>query len=214
MKVIIPYKNVSTPELKYCLRGIEKYVDNPEVTVIGDKPTWYKGNYIAFKEHPLIRYKSRNIYEKIKSYKNFLFFNDDHFLLRPWENAYHYSSRIGDMLNGNHISTPYRKTLENTFNLFGNIKNFDIHCPIYYKSLDLDYLDWDVSDGYCIKSIYCHLHGIHGTEYPDCKIRNLTYEKELRALLKDRLYFSTGNVMNKPMITILDELYPDKSQWE
>lgn len=215
MKVIIPYKDFKGPELRFCLRGIEKYVDQPEVILIGDKPHWFKGSHIPFKDHSLTRYKSRNIYEKIKGHKNFLFFNDDHFLLQKWENKYHYSGMLSDQLKKVNISGSYRKTIENTMDIFGDLKNFDTHCPIYYESLNLENLDWNISDGYCIKSIYCHLHGMEGEEYPDLKIRGLVYEEELRRLLKDRPYFSTGNLaMNKPMITILNELYPTKSIYE
>ncbi len=217
MKIIIPYRDFNGPELRYCLRGIEKFIDNPEITIIGDKPYWIRNvTHIPFKDNPLFKYKSRNIYEKIKGHENFLFMNDDHFLLKRWENKYHYSGTIKGQFN-NVVGGAYKQTLQNTLDVYGDIKNFDTHCPIYYKELYIDErssVDWNKGGGYCIKSIYCHLNGIEGEEYPDLKIRRLTYEKELRELIKDRPYFSTGDILDKPVITVLNELYPYKSKYE
>lgn len=213
MRIIIPYRDFRGPELKYCLRGIEKYIEDPEITIIGDKPHWLKNvAHIPFNDHPLLKYKSRNIYEKIKGHTDFLFFNDDHFLLKPWENKYHYSGMISEEM-GRTFGGAYLNTLQNTLDEFGDIKNFDTHCPIFYKKVEID-VDWQQSWGYCIKSIYCRLNGIEGEYYPDLKIRRLIYEKELRELIKDRPYFSTGDVLDKPVINVLNELYPEKSKYE
>lgn len=214
MTIIIPYKrNGSGEELRYCLRGIAKFIEDPEITIIGDKPNWVRNvTHIPFKDNPLFKYKSRNIYEKIKDHENFLFFNDDHFLLKPWENKFHYSGTIKQQFD-KVIGGAYKQTLQNTLDIFGDIKNFDTHCPIFYERLNID-VDWNKGGGYCIKSIYCHLNGIEGEEYPDFKVRRLIYEKELREAIKDRPYFSTGDALQPPTITVLNELYPEKSIYE
>lgn len=216
MKIIIPYKDFRGTELRYCLRGIEKFISDPEITIIGDRPQWLKNVvHIPFKDNPFIKFKSRNIYEKIKGYDNFLFFNDDYFLLAPFgEETYHYSGTIKQEMSQPYMRDTYRRTLQNTFDKFGDIKNFDTHCPIFYKHLNLD-LDWNQPWGYCIKSIYAMHACIEGTEYPDLKIRSLVYEEPLRKLLEGRPYFSTSNTaMTKPTITVLNELYPEKSKYE
>ncbi len=63
--------------------------------------------------------------------------------------------------------------------------------------------------------MYCYLAGIEGTEYPDLKIRNCLDEEKIKELIAGREYFSTGNhAINRPMINILNSLYPEKSKYE
>lgn len=220
MKIVIPYKEAGTPDLKYCLRGIETYIKDPEITIIGTRPFWIKNiNYVPFIDNPEPKFKARNIYSKIMTVADdFLFFNDDHFLLKPFsESTYHYSGTIKQRLDITPFTYSYRKTLQNTFDQFGDIKNFDTHCPIFYKPEILKKInvDWNKSGGFCIKSIYCHIAGIKGTEYPDLKIKDHLPEYHIKKLIENRSYFSTGNyAMNEEMIQVLEELYPYKSHFE
>lgn len=219
MKLVIPYRDFKTPELKYCLRGIEKYIDDPEITIIGDKPAWIKNvSHIPFKDNVQNGFRSRNIYQKIMLANfDFLFFNDDHFLLEPFSpDTYHYSGTIkGELLNRTENS--YLRTLKNTFDLYGDIKNFDTHCPIFYRREVLEKIDlnWKVNQGYCIKSIYAMHACIEGTEYPDLKIKTNLIEAEIRKLIAGRPYFSTGNYcINKDMVIVWESLYCSKSNFE
>lgn len=221
MKIIIPYRDFGGSELKYCLRGIEKFVQEPEITIIGDLPKWIKNvTHIPFKDNPQNQFRSRNIYDKIMLVDHdFLFFNDDHFLLEPFSaDTYHYSGTLSSELNRRSLSGSYRKTIQNTLGLYGDLKNFDTHCPIFYRLEILDILqnlNWGRPQGYCIKSIYALLAGIEGTEYPDLKIRTPLLEKQIRQQIEGRQYFSTGNSsFNKAMINVLEGLFPAKSKYE
>jgi hypothetical protein len=58
MKIVIPYKDFKGQELRYTLRSIQKFVEDPEITIIGDKPWWIKNvHHIPFKDDPLLRNK-------------------------------------------------------------------------------------------------------------------------------------------------------------
>ncbi len=67
MKCAIPYKHsYAASELKYCLRGIEKYINNPEIILIGDQPKYIQNvTHIFYKDRPELKWKERNIYEKL-----------------------------------------------------------------------------------------------------------------------------------------------------
>lgn len=207
------------PELRYCLRGIEKFIEDPEITIIGDLPVWIKNvNHIPFKDNPELRFKERNIFQKLLLYDHdFLFFNDDHFLLAPFnQDTYHYSGMLNEELldPGN----CFRQTIKNTLELWSPIENYFRHAPMFIERGKLEMikdLDWNKEWGYCIKSIYCYLHSIEGEEYPDLKIRVLSLEPTIKRLIEGRPYFSTGNyAMNGEMTKVLSELYPIKSKYE
>lgn len=222
MKIVIPYRDKGGPELKYCLRGIEKYVVDPEVAVVGDEPAGLRGiRWMAFNERSQPCFKAANIFDKIMwtQEREFLFFNDDHFLLHPFApDTFHYSGTIKTALKS--CRSSYRRTLQNTLDAFGDIKNFDTHCPIFYKREGLEAvqalnLNWNKPGGFCIKSIYCHLAGIDGTEYPDLKIRDVLPSAHTRQLIENREYFSTSDrAIDYNMINVLEEIYPSKSKYE
>lgn len=205
--------------MKYCLRGIEKFIKEPEITIIGDLPKWIKNVcHIPFKDNPMNGFRSRNIYDKIMLVDyDFLFFNDDHFLLEPFSpDTFHYSGTLKWELEKK-LSNSYLRTLQNTFNIYGDIKNFDTHCPIFYSKDILHdiVLDWTKAQGYCIKTVYAAAAGIDGTEYPDLKIRGQLKEQQIKQLIEGRPYFSTGNsAFNPSMINVMDEIYPEKSVYE
>ena len=218
MKVAIPYKYYPGPELKYCLRGIEQFIEDPEVIIIGDK-TNFKTEFIQFKDHPEIQLKERNVFQKLLLVQDdFLFFNDDFFLLKPLTKDYHYSGTILQQKESYPITNNFRKILQNTFNLYGDIHNYFRHGPIYIereKLESLTKLDWNLPWGYCTKSIYCHVNNIEGKEYPDLKIRVPLQTNAIVNLIKDRPYFSTGDrAINQAMINALETLYPNKSKFE
>ncbi len=65
MKIAIPYKHCyQAIELKYCLRGIEKFIEHPEIIIIANRlPKWVKDvTHIPYKDTDLLKYKERNIY--------------------------------------------------------------------------------------------------------------------------------------------------------
>lgn len=221
MKVVIPYIETNTDELRYCLRSIEKYIEDPEVIIIGAKPEWIKDvDYIFYKDNPTYCLKERNIFEKIIIVKeDFFFFNDDHILLEPFDkNTYHYSGTLSSRIKEFKPSNDCRKTVENTLELYGDIKNYYRHCPMFLQRNLLDpltQLDWNKPWGYCLKSIYCHLNNIEGNEYNDLKIRDTSTAQSITETIEGRPYFSTDNgSYSNGMVSVLKKLFPGKSKFE
>lgn len=219
MKVVIPYIHFTGIELKYCLRGIEKFVPDAEIILIGDCPKWVTNvTHIPFKDHSDQRFKERNIFQKILLVNDdFLFFNDDHFLLAN-VTGYHYSGMLSQRIIDYPISNNCRQTVQNTFDLYGDIPNYYRHSPFFIERENLEpltKLDWSKKCGYCVKSIYAHINQIQGQDYPDLKIREPLMRFEIKRLIEGRPYFSTGDhSINRAMISVLNELYPNKSIFE
>lgn len=226
MRIAIPYRHsFNAQELRYCLRGIEKFVNNPEVLIIGDRPKWVKNiDFIPCREKGELKWKERNIYEKLKLVKeDFLYFNDDHYLLQPFTYDYHYSGTLmNQYIEYKNDKNSFAQTILNTLSNFVHpeeARNYYRHQPmlIRYNSsfTSLDCLDWNKEWGYCIKSIYCHRQGIEGEEYPDLKIKIPMYERKIKRLIEGRDYFSTGEGgMNRDMFRVLESIYPSKSKFE
>ncbi len=229
MDIIIPLGTGSLHdniELRFCLRSIEKFITGvDEVFMIGERPAWLKNVvHIPAIDRPGSNYKQQNIYTKILAAcadpalsDNFLFFNDDHFILKPFFASmfpYHHKGKMS--LECRQPHEPYYKTLKNTMNLHPGCLNFDTHCPIIYnkerfKALKMIWPQY----GYCIKSVYCSTGNIEGEYYPDLKIQGKKTAKEIRELITGRPYFSIGNgVFAGQMVHVLNELFPYKSKYE
>lgn len=238
MNIVIPLGSGSPwqdGELRYCLRGVEKYLNGiDDLIIVGRCPDWLKGViHIPCKDNPDGSFRDRNIYNKVRvaiesghAGTDFLFFNDDHFLLHDFDAnvfPYHYQHSLTSYAQSLKTSSLYRNTLTNTLNLLVGRnqpeKHFDIHAPIIYNSdlflKHVSSVDWSVRYGYGIKSLYCNLSGIEGEEYEDLKFREPLSEAEIYRSIQQRFYFSIGNkALNADMKSVLHRLYPVASRYE
>jgi hypothetical protein len=222
---MIPIGNGSlwnNKELKYCLRSIEMFYPNcPSITIVGVLPSFINKSTVQFipkEDSEYIVHRSRNIYEKIIAsniYGDFIFFNDDHFLLRPLTALpYYYGGRLADVKN----TTLYSNTIINSI-MCGATYNYDIHVPIIYNyqlfKERLSVLDWNKNYGYCIKSIYCKEMYSRGVYMPDLKLNEQYSYGKLFELTHSRNFFSIGDrAINEDLEIFLQYLYPQKSKYE
>lgn len=229
--VVIPYRLspfTNSLELKYCLRSIEKHVqDLGQIILIGDCPGYINDsivNVCPFTEWNWYQYLTRNIHDKLMIAcktafvsDRFLYMNDDHFLLEdiyPTElPAYH----GGKEFKG---SGKYNVTIASTIQkLQGrDYNNFDIHAPLLmYKKAYLEIvgsLNWKIPFGYCIKTMYCNGLGLQGEYYPDYKLDRKPSESDFNEILT-RKFFSIGDkAFTSNMLEFLHQLYPHKSKYE
>lgn len=234
MDAVIPYQHHGKGfELRYALRSLQQHFAGLRtVWIVGDElPLWAKGlNLIHFKEkHGNIRDKERNIYEKtnaacddIRVSDDFLFANDDHFLLQGFNEDF--PEYYHDLLKGTSEKAEgyYKETLVNTRGLLNHwAKDFDCHCPIVYNKVlykqSIGRLNWQKSYGYAIKTVYCNTWGIEGEYMQDCKIRKAPETRaELDELLAGRAWFSTCDytARNAEVRKKIMELYPEPSRYE
>lgn len=235
--VIIPLKWHSTNnylELKYALRSLEQYMINiSTVTILGlTKPKWTNDNLLHIKAGDPTPYTAINIKEKLLKAcemedKYFLMYHDDHFLLDEFDAAklpQFYQGSIAEFIQTAKYN-PYRQQLQNTYNALRSNKMpnplyWDVHFPITFnkqllKSILLHY-DWNVTQGYAIKSLYCNSLGIRGIPIEEAVIsRPLRSKEALISAIEDRPFFSTheGGI-NNILIDKWEELYPKKSKFE
>lgn len=220
-------------EIRYSLRSLQKYftpLDN--VYIIGTRPEWLRNViHIPAYDQAGLSNKERNIYNKIllacklpALSQDFLFINDDHFILDPLPPLPYYYQRSLDAtveLRKTHDS--YYHSLTNTLEVLQQrglqTFNYDIHAPIIYnkkKFIEVNAAyDWSVNYGYVIKSLYCNSVGVQGTVDMDMKLRARHSCEQLEKILKGRRYFSIDDTAIWPeLTTYLSYLYPKKSKYE
>lgn len=235
-------------ELRYCLRSIQKHLSNyGDIYLVGEKPNWIK-NVIHFPfedkcmqvgEH-LVYFKERCIFDKtlhaskIESLsENFIFFNDDHFLLSDFDALtfpYFYKNNL-QTAGTKKYSGKYKRALMNTYTALvqRNLPtlNYDGHQPIVYNKYQIqslaDLYDWNIEVGYVLKSLYSNTVGVQPVYEPDCKLNSMMYPDAIRESIKGKKIFSIGNpvlqqeegeLIGGDMKTVMEELYPTPSYWE
>jgi hypothetical protein len=233
--IIIPLgrgSRYNDTELRYCLRSIEKHLTGyGDIFIIGEKPDWLRNVvHIPFPDQGDKTYdKERNIYSKIMAAcddprvtDDFLFMNDDHFLLQGYE-ARVFPYYCHGWLSEYMTVTDYKNTVRNTNDLLWPLGHdclyFDIHSPILYNKEKFTWLlttDWTKPFGYCIKTVYGNcIEGLTAHEYPDLKISEAYPASKIHKLLTGRAWFSVHDrAFNGGIRQVLQDLYPLKSKYE
>lgn len=203
MTLLIPLLNRSPNnflELRYALRTMERNLPADRLILVGGLPSWCKPDIHI--SHPDAQTKSRkeeNIRDKVLAGMpdgEFIFANDDHFILQHYYIFPNYYSKEFGGTGG------YLITIKNT----DRSLNYDVHCPIimdadrFTTMCTGDWPEW----GYCLKTLYTY--GLPGLETADHKIRE--WQPGLP-------WFSTydgcfaGVIMRN-----MQKLFPEPSKWE
>jgi hypothetical protein len=222
MNVVIPLSAITDNnflELRFALRGIAMYVDDPQITLIGACPKWCKGvEHIPATDSPETQWRERNIYRKLllSPYSEYLCCHDDHFLLQPWAAVTYHNGRIDKLLMTLTRGSIYRKTVLNTTMLYPKAHNFDVHAPIFLKRAWLDKIsrvNFSKPFGYCLHTLICEANSIQGVQYDDLKIRKPIVN--LQETVAHRAWFSLHDrCLDRSMIEEFKLLFPKKSPWE
>lgn len=230
--VVIPLNNDSpldNLELKYCLRSIQKYLLGfRRVYIIGECPDFiHNVVHIPFEDKS--KYKQKNILRKIlraceeeSLSRDFMFFNDDHYLLMEdfaFDFPYYAQGTIESEIV--RCKGDYKQSLVNTMSALKELStwNFDVHFPIKYNKEQfvnvMSFYDWDVPHGYVIKSLYCNTLNINPIMTRDGKVYDAISQEKLDEIILTRNCFSTSNyALTNIVKRKLDDLYPDKSVYE
>src|SRR5579859_1994320 len=130
MDIVIPLiENTGNnhAELRFALRSFEMYLPHDRVYLIGYKPDWCNDNidWLPFRDDQQPKFREANIYLKVryfidklqlKDHDDFIFCNDDYFLLRAWDSNPPYPNKgtLYDTIKSRVSFDPYRKTISNT----------------------------------------------------------------------------------------------------
>jgi len=205
-------------EIRYSLRSLEKHLTGfRNVWVIGEDPK-LNVNHIPMEDPTDI--PDTNIMLKLTTACNvsdisedFLYVNDDHFLLDHYlapEFPYYYFNTLKHRIE-RYTFGEYIKRCKNTLNYLTEnnlpIKYFDIHTPIIYnKKLFIEHVYNKWKEPCVIKSMYANSLRIEGVEMKDNKIH--THPRT-----SDRI-FSTLPKVTAHVQRWLDRKFPDKSRFE
>lgn len=218
-------------ELRYSLRSIEKYLSGyDKVFIVGECPDWLTNViHIPFNESG---HASKNILDKIllacndeRVSNDFMFFNDDFFLIAPVKtNGYPFFFQNQLPKENKNPDNYYYEYLVNTHAELKKrglpVFNFDVHHPIIYNKQKFKEIlaEYDFSKKLVIKSIYCNHLRIQGKFIGDMKIKGAIKIHNIVTILKNRHIFSTGNACltdpNSDLPNYIKNQYPIPSKFE
>lgn len=220
MNIVVLYKPEPHDgiELKMALRSIEKYLTGyDEIFVIGEQfPQWLKAKTILVQEDS--KKNPRNIIIKLlkaaETMETFIRWDDDLYLTRPLDVKdfkYWHEGTLEQAIKRHHGS--YRELIVNTaYKLTDSEKFYDVHTPMIVEAKYLKQQSEITWNG-LTKTTYCHLAGVQGEEYKDCKINGP--REGNREKIGQSLFFSTSpHAIDPEMIEIFNELYPENSIYE
>lgn len=185
--------------------------------LVGTPPSWYTGPRQYYHDIRLTELKTWNIINKIKLAApdgDFILMNDDIFLLAP-VTINHYKGNLLDTHKG--LTTHYRKQVEATVQLIGDVQDFDTHGPMKMNGQAFKNLPWPpYKDPYILlKTFYAFHAGDRGSFYPDLKLTRRYTETQLSELLRYRLYFSISDAaINLALASWLKNRFPNKCKYE
>lgn len=217
-------------ELKYCFRSIEKHLSGyGDVFLVGHCPSWVRNVIlIPVTDGDQTYEKEKNIFNKImlacndeRVTEDFLFMNDDHFLLKDYvAGEFPYYCYVNLAYHLERLDQYGNSVVNTVTEVPADWPYFDIHAPILYNKTILKGLqryDWNKKYGYCIKTLYMYNHPppFTATEYEDLKIDEVISSAIIKKRLEGRSWFSMGNRAREGGIgKVLEELYPKKSKYE
>ena len=210
-------------ELRMSLRSIEKHLTGfNKVWIIGERPDWLQNiEHVPFNESPTadsdynIMMKVTKACDTPEVSNDFLFMNDDHYLLATFNTANfpsYYQGTLSEYLKKRGLDAYGRRakaTMDHLMLRDLPIKYFDIHTPIVYnKELFKKYvssLNWK-DKTYIIKSLYANIVQSEGAPMID--------NKHNRPPLQNETIFSTTPHMRASVTRALTERFPNKSRYE
>lgn len=222
-------------ELRYCLRGLERHaIGLRRVFVVGEDPGFLGELVTHIPVNEPNNSKEHNIAYVIKQAcmnpdisDDFIFFNDDHFLISEFHlRSYPYYSK-GDLASGAAHATAagYKRALENTLNALRNAskptRSYEVHVPIIYNKAKFISLSdwWNMSAhtpfGFVARSIYVNALGLSGPTITDMKIRQCAGPEDVARIVRGRNVFSIADsAVGKGVAEYLNKMYPSKSKFE
>lgn len=226
-------------ELRYSLRSVEKYLKNyGNIYIIGNNRPSFLDNIRYYRVEETSIKPQKNVanclyvastLEKLSN--NFLFFNDDFFLLKNTDAltypTYHNPEKGNDLVK-NCKDENYKRKIENTINKIQELtgKNpysyYDIHLPFVFNKVELNrVLRWvqyhDDKEGMLIRTLYGNLSNVKGNQViGNSRKINIPLEIDtLKELNRNSRFFSIGDDgLNDDMKQYLQLLYPNKSKYE
>lgn len=247
--IVIPLRNDSkwnNNEIRYCLRSVEKHLTGiRDVYIIGYKPDFIQNvKHIPMRDHNQwvtvnIRNKVLRACDEPDISEDFLFMNDDHYLMPDFDRTcLYYSGNIAERRSQN-TNSIYSQICTNTIEKLGPYAKFyDVHTPIIFNkglfNAAMNQWSWEFSPtnwsqqwgGWLIKTVYVHFIWKHGdwksggydkrTQFTkDGKIRNPKADwADISYLSQFTPVISSSDIVGPGMVKFLERMFPNKSKYE
>ncbi len=205
MKIIIPYKDTPSayPEIKYCLRSIDKYY--PTEVYIVSKLKIKGTNHIYYED------KTRNRYENVRQKtlkackvlkEPFILMNDDMYFLEEPDFPDWYDGTIEERIGGNNT---YMKMLRKTTDLSKDGLNYCVHSPMV---IDPELFKKVTVEGLPFRNIYGSYSDREKREIKDPKMRTKKDHAHPKNFIEGLPFFSTSEFSLKIIGDFMEELFP------
>lgn len=158
--------------LRYSIRAAHKNTEYHNLTVCGDHPQWYIGNFLSCKKHPNkwvdSLKKLQAIIDSPTVTETFLWMYDDTYILQP--------TTIEEVNNCKYGPNPpieghgtWRVMADTTFALLppGNRRNYSTHYPVVFNKQLLQQVIDKYKAPYLIETLYLNLHGVNSSPITD-----------------------------------------------
>lgn len=198
-------------ELRYALRSWSAYSDVTRLIIAGDKPEWLDCEAIQW---PYLHPKTLDIFLKAQAAcsltDQFVFGNDDHFLLQPLKTLpnYYYST----LTNHKGGSDRFKDYVLFTQQLFPDGLFYDIHTPMI---MDNRLLELRHDKPVVLKSLFGNSFPGQSVEMIDPVIRDHMRTDDIELFTAGKPMFAVNdNGLGNDMKRWLQKRFPEKSRWE
>ena len=140
MDVVYICRGGDNEELRYSIRSVVKNFPHSKIWVVGDKPDWYIGNFIAVEQRSIQKYnRARNNLKAIISSKEisdpFVLMNDDFYIINKIDRLpVLYGGTLEEKIEIQYskgASNSYVRLLESTQSWL--VKHYKVKNPINYE---------------------------------------------------------------------------------
>jgi hypothetical protein len=215
-------------ELRYSIRSVVKNTENPQIWLVGGKPSWYTGNFVKSDQS---KDKYENVVNSLNTIVNcdsipddFILMNDDFYIIKPIDkiNTYHggdFKKKV-EIFSENAKSSYYTSLLQNTKKQLqdAGIENpldYAIHVPI---ELNKQKLSTVIKPKISIRTMYGNLFNIGGTEINDVKFHRQATRRWAKNPSLNSIDFEYLSTNDESFIevyeTILKDMFKEPSQYE
>lgn len=181
MDVVYICRSGPNEELRYSVRSVEKNLPHRKIWVVGQKPEWYKGNFLEVKDNNSKYANARNnllaLVDSEEISQDFILMNDDFFIIRPVSKVnYFYEGTLDaraqkqELLSTNGTYTRWLIQTAESLRALGidSPLNYELHIPMVMNKDKLASVLKQKTSLW--RSLYGNLYEVGGTEVQDVKI--------------------------------------------
>lgn len=228
MNLVYICRDGDNEELRYSLRSVCHNVENPNVWVVGGKPSWYTGKHLPVRQ-ATTKYQNviNNLDTLVRSPEipnDFVIMNDDFYIIKPIDKieTYHggYLQDKIDIFTENMGNSYYIKLLKNTKDRLESLGikdplDYSIHVPMEFNKEKLSTV---IKPRMSYRTLYGNIYGIGGTEISDVKIHREKTRDWADTPDLDKLelpYLSTNDSsFDEVYRSVLKDMFVDPSRFE